>query len=98
MFSQVAFKTDGLRICIAIHTSYKDDRGVNGWIPDGPNVKDPFNHLLHQSLLEQANKGRHSRHVYCYLSEGVFVHVLFFVVKVLVDITPAKTVLMLLLF
>ena len=60
------------------------------WIPDGPYVEDPFNHLLHETLLEEANKGGHSRHIYCYLSEGVFVYVFFLVVKVLVDITPAK--------
>ena len=62
----------------------------NMWRPDGPDVKDPFNHLLYQALLEEANKGGHPRHVYCYLSEGVLVHILFLVVKVLVDITPAK--------
>ena len=70
----------------------------NMWRPDGPDVKDPFNHLLYQALLEEANKGGHPRHIYCYLSEGVFVHVFFFVVKVLVDITPAQSVSMLLLF
>ena len=76
MFSQPLFKTK------------ITDSG--GWRPDGPDVKDPFNHLLYQSLLEETNKGGHPRHIYCYLSEGVFVHVFFLVVKVLVDITPAK--------
>ena len=58
--------------------------------PDGPNVENPFDHLLHQALLEKTNKGGHSGHIYCYLPECVFMHILLFVVEVLVDIAPCN--------
>ena len=60
------------------------------WARPATESENSLDHFLHQALLEKTNKGGHSGHIYCYLPECVFMHILLFVVEVLVDIAPCN--------
>ena len=69
---------------------------TRGRVTDGPDVEDPFHHLLDTSLLEQTNQWRHPRDVYCYLSANQENHC--FSYTELLDVRPECIFVYVLLF